>query len=176
MRWYVIHAYSGFEEQAKQALEQRIHQFKAEEQFNQILVPTQEIVENTKTGKKKTSKRQFFPGYLLVKMILTPATWQILKDTQKITGIVGGHQAPPEISEEEVDALMNRIKTGTLKPTPKMMYESGETVKIKEGPFADFTGSVEEVKPEKQRIKVLVSIFGRATPVELDFSQVTKVT
>lgn len=175
MRWYVIHAYSTFEEQAKKALEMRIHQYQMEDEFGPILVPVQETVEITKTGKKKVVRKQFFPGYVLVKMRLSPKVWQLIKDTQKITGIVGGHQSPPEISEDEVYALMASIQSGSLKPSPRTMYDVGETVKIKEGPFADFTGVVDEVKPEKQRIKVLVSIFGRSTPVELDFSQVTKV-
>jgi transcriptional antiterminator NusG len=174
LRWYVIHAYSGFEEAAKKALEQRIAQHHMEEYFGAIVVPQQET-ETVKGGKKKTIKSNQFPGYLLVKMRLTPEVWQVLKDTQKITGIVGGHQSPPEISEEEVNTLLSRIQTGELKPVSKTVFDNGETVKIKEGPFADFTGTVEEVKPEKRRIKVLVSIFGRATPVELDFSQVSKV-
>lgn len=174
--WYVVHTYSGFERKAKAALEERIRTFGKQDLFGNILVPEEQVVELVK-GKKRTSARKFFPGYILVNMELNDETWHIVKSTPKVTGFVGGSNDPktiPPVSESEISEIHQQVREGTLRPKPKVLFEVGENVKVIDGPFQDFTGVVEEVKPEKGKLRVLISIFGRATPVELDLVQVEK--
>lgn len=173
-QWYVVHTYSGFEQKAKQALERRIKAAKAEAHFGEIIVPQEDVVE-VKQGSKKTSKRQFFPGYILVNMALTEQLWHLVKETPRITGFVGGSLNPPTVPETEVRRITQQIEEGTLKPKPKITFEKGENVRVVSGPFATFYGLVDEVSEEKARLRVMVSIFGRSTPIELDFIQVEKV-
>lgn len=172
--WYVIHTYSGYEQKAKQALLENIKNSSMQECFEEILIPSEDVVE-VKKGVKKTSKRQFFPGYILVKMELNEKTWHMVKGTSKITGFVGGSMNPPIVPEEEVKRITRQIEEGTLKPKPKVMFEKGEDVRVVSGPFATFSGVVDEVNSDKGKLRVLVSIFGRSTPIELDFMQVEKV-
>ena len=173
-KWYVVHAYSGFEKSVARALKERIERDGMQEQFGQILVPVEEVVE-MKGGQKSISERKFFPGYVLVEMDMTDDSWHLVKNTAKVTGFVGGSaMKPTPISEKEVQAIMHQIQEGVEKPKPKVLFEVGEAVRVKEGPFTDFHGSVEEVNYDKNKLRVSVSIFGRATPVELDFSQVEK--
>ncbi|MCK6544605.1 transcription termination/antitermination protein NusG [Myxococcota bacterium] len=175
LKWYVVHTYSGFENRAKKSLEERIKREGLEEFFGEALVPTENVVELL-GGSKRTSKRKFFPGYMLVQMELNDRTWHLVKSTPKITGFVGPDaRKPMPVREEEVRRLTQQIDQGTLAPKPKIVFEQGESVRVTEGPFATFNGVVEEVKEEKQKVRVLVSIFGRATPVELDFTQVEKI-
>lgn len=171
--WYVVHTYSGFEQKAKLALEDRVKSLKKEEFFSEVLVPSESVVE-MKKGVKKTTSRKFFPGYILVKMELNDGTWHLVKNTPKITGFVGNSTNPPIVPEEEVSRITRQIDEGTLRPKPKTVFEKGESVRVVEGPFSTFNGMVEEVNPEKHRLKVLVTIFGRSTPIELDFMQVEK--
>lgn len=173
MRWYVVHTYSGFEQKAKLALKERIRQFKMEKMFADVLIPSENVIELVR-GEKKTTSRKFFPGYMLVKMILTENTWHLVKGTPKITGFVGNAVTPPAVPEEEVARITNQMTEGTLKPRPKVQFEEGESVRVVDGPFVNFNGVVEEVKPDKGKLRVMVSIFGRSTPVELDFVQVEK--
>ncbi|MBI4126813.1 MAG: transcription termination/antitermination protein NusG [Deltaproteobacteria bacterium] len=173
--WYVVHTYSGYEQKAKKALEERIRQHKAESLFEDILVPTEDVVE-VKKGVKRAAKRQFFPGYLLVKMELNDTTWYLVKGTPKVTGFVGGSTKPPIVPEEEVRRITHQIQEGTLKPKPKVEFEQGENVRVVSGPFSSFTGTVDAANDEKGKLRVLVSIFGRSTPIELDFTEVEKVT
>lgn len=177
-KWYVVHTYSGFENKAKKSLEERIRLEGLEELFGEILVPTEQVVEMVK-GEKRTSRRKFFPGYILVRMTMSERSWHLVKSTPKVTGFVGGTQTMepekiPSITDEEVRRLTTQISEGTLKPKPKVQFEVGDGVRVVDGPFSNFNGSVEEVDASKGRLKVLVSIFGRATPVELDFMQVEK--
>ena len=175
MRWYVVHTYSGFENKAKKSLEDKIRLEGLGDQFGEILIPMEQVVEMVK-GEKKTSKRKFFPGYILVQMLMNDRTWHLVKNTPKVTGFVGAaaNEQPPPLSDAEVTRLTTQISEGTLKPKPRVQFSDGDTVRVIDGPFANFNGTVEEVNPEKGRVKVLVSIFGRATPVELDFMQVEK--
>ncbi len=175
MRWYVVHTYSGFENKAKKSLEDKIKLEGLGTQFGEILIPMEQVVEMVK-GEKKTSKRKFFPGYILVQMLMNDRTWHLVKNTPKVTGFVGAaaNEQPPPISDAEVTRLTTQISEGTLKPKPRVQFSDGDTVRVIDGPFPNFNGTVEEVNPEKGRVKVLVSIFGRATPVELDFMQVEK--
>ncbi len=173
MKWYVVHTYSGFEQKAKIALLERIRQFKMEEVFGEVLIPSENVIELVR-GEKKTTSRKFFPGYMLVKMVLNDNSWHLVKSTPKITGFVGNAITPPAVPEEEVARIANQMTQGTLKPRPKVQFEEGESVRVVEGPFVNFNGVVEEVKPDKGKLRVLVSIFGRSTPVELDFVQVEK--
>jgi transcriptional antiterminator NusG len=173
-RWYVVHAYSGFEKSVQKALVERIARAGMQERFGQILVPVEEVVE-MKGGQKNISERKFFPGYILVEMEMTDETWHLIKSTPKVTGFVGGSaQRPTPISPKEVDAIMAQMQEGVDKPKPKVLFEVGESVRVKEGPFTDFNGNVEDVNYEKSKLRVSVSIFGRSTPVELEFSQVEK--
>ncbi len=174
MSWYVVHTYSGFENKAKLALEERIKAGKKEPFFGEIIVPEENVVELVK-GQKKTTKRRFFPGYILVKMILTDETWHIVKNTPKITGFVGDKVRPVPVPESDVQKMTNRIAEGQAKPRPRISFQEGESVRVIDGPFANFSGTVEDVNPDKGKVKVLVSIFGRSTPVELDFIQVEKI-
>ncbi|MBL7684613.1 MAG: transcription termination/antitermination protein NusG [Deltaproteobacteria bacterium] len=173
LQWYVVHTYSGFEQKAKQALEERVRALKQEKNFGEILVPSENVVE-MKNGVKKTTTRKFFPGYIIVQVDLNEETWHIVKGTPKITGFVGSGTNPPPIPEEEVRRITQQIDEGTLRPKAKVSFEKGESVRVVDGPFATFNGVVEEVSPDKGKLKVLVSIFGRATPIELDFIQVEK--
>ena len=174
MRWYVVHAYSGFEKSVQRALQERIERAGMQDKFGQILVPVEEVVE-MKSGQKSISERKFFPGYVLVQMEMDDETWHLVKNTAKVTGFVGGTaQKPTPISEKEVAALMQQIQEGVEKPRPKVLFEVGEAVRVKEGPFTDFNGMVEEVNYDKSKLRVSVLIFGRSTPVELEFSQVEK--
>jgi len=174
LNWYIIHVYSGFENKVKSALEERVTTAPHPEKFGEIVVPTEQIVELVK-GKRKTSSRKFYPGYLLVQLDLDDETWHIVNDTAKVTGFLGGREKPTPISDEEVDQILSRMEAGKLKPKPKYFFEYGDEIRVIDGPFTNFNGTVEEVNPEKGKIRVLVSIFGRSTPVELDFVQVTKL-
>ena len=175
LRWYVVHTYSGLENRAKSSLEERIRQAGLEDKFSQILIPTENVVELGKGGQKQTSKRKFFPGYMLVEMELTDETWHTVNGTAKITGFVGNATRPPVVPEAEVQRLTQQIDEGTLRPKPRFRFEEGEEVRVVDGPFATFNAIVETVNPDKGKVRVLVSIFGRSTPVELDFVQVEKV-
>jgi transcriptional antiterminator NusG len=166
--------YSGFENKVKAALAERIEACPNPDKFGEVLVPTEEIVELVK-GKRKTSSRKFYPGYILVRMHLDDETWHIVNDTAKVTGFLGGREKPTPLSDDEADEILNRMAAGKLKPQPKYFFESGDDIRVVDGPFTNFNGTVEEVNPEKGKIKVLVSIFGRSTPVELDFVQVQKL-
>lgn len=172
-KWYVVHTFSGYEHKAKAALEERIKGFGKQELFGEILVPVEKVVELVK-GKKKTSSRKFFPGYILVQMELNDESWHIVKETPKVTGFVGGGTNPAPVSEDEVKNITHQMEEGAIRPKPRILFSVGESVKVVDGPFADFNGVVEEVRPEKGKLRVLISIFGRATPVELDFVQVER--
>ena len=175
LRWYVVHAYSGMEKAVERNLRERIERSGMQAKFGRILVPTEEVVE-LKGGKKAVTQRRFFPGYVLVEMLLDDDTWHLVKHTSKVTGFVGGaRNRPAPISEAEVLKIVNQMQEGIDKPKPKVEWQVGELVRVKEGPFTDFNGAVEEVNYEKSKVKVSVTIFGRATGVELDFSQVEKV-
>ena len=173
-RWYVVHAYSGFEKSVQRALEDRIRRAGMQDKFGKILVPTEEVVE-MKGGQKNISERKFFPGYVLVKMDLTDQTWHLVKNTPKVTGFLGGKGKPAPISEAEATRIMKQVQEGIERPKPSITFEIGEQVRVCDGPFTSFNGLVEDVDEEKARLKVAVSIFGRATPVELEYSQVEKV-
>jgi len=174
-RWYVIHVYSGFEKKVASAIREQAEQKGLAERFEQILVPTEEVIE-VKRGAKVSSERKFFPGYVLVKMDLDDATWHLVKNTAKVTGFLGGRGVRPSpISESEAARIMRQVQEGIERPKPSITFEIGEQVRVSDGPFTSFNGVVEEVDEEKSRIKVAVSIFGRATPVELEYSQVEKV-
>lgn len=174
MSWYVVHTYSQFEKSVSRALAERIQREAMQDKFGQILVPVEEVVE-LKGGQKVTSERKFFPGYVLVEMEMTDESWHLVKNTPKVTGFLGGSaMRPTPISEKEVQTIMQQMQAGVEKPRPKVLFEVGEAVRVKEGPFTDFTGMVEEVNYDKNKIRVAVTIFGRATPVELDFGQVEK--
>jgi transcriptional antiterminator NusG len=173
-RWYVVHAYSGYEKQVKRSLEDRIQRAEMEDLFGDVLVPTEEVVE-MKGGQKRRSDRKFFPGYVLVEMEMTDETWHLVKDVPKVMGFIGGTaDKPAPISQKEADAILNRVQEGVDKPRPKVLFEPGEMVRVVDGPFNDFNGVVEEVDYDKSRLKVAVLIFGRSTPVELEFHQVEK--
>lgn len=174
LRWYILHVYSGFESKVKASLEERIALFPHPEKFGEIVVPTEQVVELVK-GKRKTSSRKFYPGYILIQLQLDDETWHIVNSTDKVSGFLGGREKPAPISDEEAGSILSRMQAGQLKPKPKYFFESGDEVRVIDGPFTNFNGTVEDVNPEKGKIKVLVSIFGRATPVELEFVQVTKL-
>lgn len=174
-RWYVVHVYSGMEKAAERNLRERIERAGMQDKFGRILVPTEEVVE-LKNGKKSVSERRFFPGYVLVEMEMADDTWHLVKHTSKVTGFVGGaRNRPTPISEAEVMKIVNQMQEGAEKPRPKVEWTVGELVRVKEGPFTDFNGAVEDVNYEKSKVRVSVTIFGRATPVELDFGQVEKI-
>lgn len=173
MKWYGVHTYSGYENKVKLNLEERIRALAAEEFFGQVLIPSETVVE-LKKGERRTSTRKFFPGYILVQMELNNDTWHIVKETPKVTGFVGGGTQPASIPDEEVAKITTRMEEGVERPKPKVEFEVGETVRVIDGPFLNFTGVVEDVKPDKGKLKVMVSIFGRTTPVELEFIQVEK--
>jgi len=182
-RWYVVHTNTGFEDRVKSYIEDRVVIEGFEDEVTEVLVPTETIVEPLKGGKKKTSVRKFFPGYILVRMELNDRSWHFVRNIPKVIGFVGGKikdgiidpDSVPDVPEEEVQKIKRQIEEGTLKPKPKISFEKGETVKVIEGPFANFSGVIEEVKPDKAKVQVLVTIFGRTTPIELDFNQVEKI-
>ncbi len=174
LRWYVVHVYSGFENKVKAALQERIAGSPQSEKFGDVIVPTEEVVELVK-GKRKTSSRKFYPGYILVRMELDDETWHIVNNTSKVTGFLGGRQKPAPLSDAEAEHIIKRMEAGKRQPQPKYFFETGDDIRVIDGPFTNFNGTVEEVNQEKGKIKVLVSIFGRATPVELDFVQVQKM-
>lgn len=173
-RWYVVHTYSQFEKSVQRALVERIARAGMQDLFGQILVPVEEVVE-LKGGQKSISERKFFPGYVLVEMEMTDDSWHLVKSTPKVSGFIGGTaMKPTPITQKEVDNIMQQMQAGVEKPRPKILFEVGEVVRVKEGPFTDFNGSVEDVNYDKNKLRVSVAIFGRATPVELDFGQVEK--
>ncbi|MBI4228867.1 MAG: transcription termination/antitermination protein NusG [Deltaproteobacteria bacterium] len=182
-RWYVVHTNTGFEDRVKTLIEDRVRSENLDDLINEVLIPTETIVEPVKGGKKKTSVRKFFPGYILVKMELNDKSWHFIRSIPKVIGFVGGkikdgmidRDSVPAIQEEEVIKIKQQIQEGTLRPKPRISFERSETVKVIEGPFANFTGVIEEVNPDKGKVQVLVTIFGRTTPIELDFNQVEKI-
>jgi transcriptional antiterminator NusG len=174
LRWYVVHAYSGMEKAVERNIIERINRAGMQDKFGRILVPMEEVVE-VKNGQKKTTERKFFPGYVLVEMVMGDDTWHLVKHTNKVTGFVGGAKnRPSPISEAEVAKIVNQMQEGTEKPRHKVEFVVGEYVRVKDGPFTDFNGSVEDVNYDKSKVRVSVTIFGRATPVELEFSQIEK--
>jgi len=174
LRWYVVHAYSGMEKSVERAIRERINRAGMQHLFGEILVPTEEVVE-IKNGQKRTSERRFYPGYVLVQMVMNDDTWHLVKHTNKVTGFVGGAKnRPAAISEDEVAKILGQMEEGVEKPRHKVEFVVGEYVRVKDGPFTDFNGTVEEVNYEKSKVRVSVTIFGRATPVELEFSQIEK--
>ena len=174
-RWYVVHAYSGMEKSVGRAIQERVNRAGMEDKFGKILVPSEEVVE-MKNGARAITERRFFPGYVLVEMEMNDDTWHLVKHTNKVTGFVGGAKnRPSPISDAEVMKIVNQMQEGVEKPRPKVQWVVGELVRVKEGPFTDFNGAVEDVNYDKSKVRVSVTIFGRATPVELDFSQVEKV-
>lgn len=174
MRWYVVHAYSGFESQVMRSLKERISRSGLQDKFGEILVPTEEVIE-MRAGQKRKSDRKFFPGYVLIQMEMNDETWHLVKDVPKVMGFVGGtSDRPAPISDKEAEKILQRVQEGVEKPRPKVLFEPGEVVRVIEGPFADFNGVVEEVNYEKSRLRVAVLIFGRSTPVELEFGQIEK--
>ena len=175
MRWYVVHAYSGMEKAAERNILERVQRAGMQDKFGRILVPTEEVVE-VKNGVKRTTERKFFPGYVLVEMVMDDETWHLVKNTGKVTGFVGGAKnRPAPISEEDVQKIVSQMQEGSDKPRHKVEFLTGEYVRVKEGPFTDFNGSIEDVNYEKSKLRVSVTIFGRATPVELDFGQIEKI-
>ena len=173
-RWYVVHAYSGFENQVRRSLEDRVQRSGLQDRFGQVLVPTEEVIE-MRQGQKRKSERKFFPGYVLVKVDLTDEAYHLIKNTPKVTGFLGADNKPMPISDDEAMRILHQVKEGVERHKPSITFEIGEQVKVADGPFASFQGHVEEVDEERSRLKVAVSIFGRPTPVELEFGQVEKV-
>ncbi|MCR4287506.1 MAG: transcription termination/antitermination protein NusG [Deltaproteobacteria bacterium] len=172
-KWYVVHTYSGYENRVKSTLEEKIKTSGKEGLFGEILVPTEKVVDMVK-GVKRTTSRKFFPGYILINMELNDETWHMVKNTPKVTGFVGGQEAPPAVSDEEVRKIARQMEEGAVRPKPKVLFSRGENIRVIDGPFTNFAGIVEEVKPDKGKLKILVSIFSRATSVELEFGQVEK--
>lgn len=174
-KWYVVHTFSGYENRVKQTLEDSIKKLNLYEEITDVVLPMENVVEMAKGGGRRTSSRKFFPGYLLVRMELNDHTWHLVKDTPKVTGFLGDRNIPAPITDEEAARVLMQMEEGTKKPKPKFHFEEGEEVKVIEGPFTNFTGTIEEVNEDKGKLRVLISIFGRATPVELEFVQVDKV-
>jgi transcription termination/antitermination protein NusG len=174
-KWYVVHTYSGFERKVKNALEERARSRGMEDLISEVLVPTEQVEEMIK-GQRRISHRKFYPGYVLVRMELNDDSWHLVKDTPKVTGFLGGRTEPVAIPDAEAEKVITQIKEGALKPKPKIIFELGDKVRVTEGPFTNFNGVVDEVKGEKGRVRVMISVFGRPTPVELEFSQVEKAT
>lgn len=173
LRWYVVHTYSGYENKVKTALEDKVRNLGLEEKVTDVLIPSESVVELVK-GERKTSDRKFFPGYILVRMELDDQTWHVVKSTPKVTGFIGSRTEPAVIPDSDVEQIITHMAEGQEKPKPKYSFEKGDSVRVVDGPFINFNGTVEEVRPDKGKLRVLVSIFGRPTPVELDFIQVTK--
>jgi transcriptional antiterminator NusG len=174
LKWYVVHTYSGFEHKVKSNLEERINALNQKEFFGKILVPTEQVVE-LKKGRKKTSSRKFYPGYIMIQMVLNKDTWHTVRNTSKVTGFLGGGSNPSPVPDEEAIRIIQQMEEGISKPKPRYSFEEGDEVRVIDGPFSNFQGTVEEVKQDKEKLKVLITIFGRATPVELDFIQVSKI-
>jgi len=183
-KWYIVHTYSGYENKVKASLEERIRKFEEEKErqgekdvqgkfISEIMVPTETVIELVK-GKKKTSSRKIFPGYILVKMDLNDESWHVVKDTPKVTGFAGNRTQPTPLSDKEADELITQITEGAYTPKPKVSFDEGESVRVIDGPFTNFVGTVQEAKQDKKKVKVLISIFGRATPIELDFIQIER--
>ncbi len=175
MRWYIVHAYSNFEKKVAESIKEQAAQNGLEDLFDQVLVPTEEVVE-MRRGRKVSSERRFFPGYVLVRMEMTDQAFHLIKETPKVTGFLGSDNKPMPISNAEADRILNQVQEGVDRPKPTIQFEVGEQVKVSDGPFASFNGLVEEVDEERARLKVAVSIFGRATPVELEYEQVEKIS
>jgi len=173
MKWYIVHVHSGFEAKAKASLFERAGRMGKQDLFGEVLIPVESVVELVK-GQKKSTERKFFPGYILVQMVLNDETWHVVKATPRISGFVGNARTPPAVPDDQVARITNQMVEGAQKAKPKFTFKEGDTVRVIDGPFANFNGTVEEVKPDKSKLRVLVSIFGRATPVELDFIQVEK--
>ena len=174
MRWYVVHVYSGFEKKVAESIREQVRQKDMEDHFEEILVPTEEVVE-MRRGQKFNAERKFFPGYVLVKMDVSDESWHLVKNTPKVTGFLGNRGRPSPITEAEADRILRQVKEGVERPKPSIIFEIGEQVRVSDGPFTSFNGLVEEVDEERSRVKVAVSIFGRATPVELEYGQVEKL-
>ena len=174
MKWYIIHTYSGFERKVRESLESRIHAFGLEEKIGKVLIPTEAVTE-VRGGKKYTTERMFYPGYVLVEMDMDDHVWHVVKSTPRVTGFVGTGQQPTPLSDEEVNQIVYRVAEGKEKPKLKVKYDKNESVRITDGPFATFTGVVDEVNEDRETLKVMVTIFGRSTPVELEFGQVEKI-
>ncbi len=174
MKWFIVHTYSGFEDRVKETLRQRAEALEMGDAFGEIHIPTETIVEY-RGGKKKETQRKFFPGYILVEMVMSDTAWHVVKNTPKVTGFVGSGRKPTPLTQEEVDQILQQVVSAREKPKPKYIFDRGEPVKIIDGPFNNFTGVVEDVNLDRNTLKVMVTIFGRATPVELDFSQVQKL-
>ena len=172
--WYIVHTYSGFENKVKESLEERVKAYNLEDKVGEVLIPTEDVVE-MRAGKKVVTSKRFFPGYILVEMNMSDNAWHVVKNTPKVTGFVGAGAKPTPLTKEEVDQILQQVKTAAEKPKPKYMFEKGEQVRINEGPFTSFNGVVDEVNLDKNTLKVMVTIFGRSTPVELDFLQVEKI-
>jgi len=172
--WYIVHVYSGFENKVKVALEERMAASSCSDMFGEVIVPTEQVVELVK-GKRKESSRKFYPGYILVNMHLNNKTWHIVNSTAKVTGFLGGREKPTPLTDEEANQILDHMEAGKLQPKPKYLFEIGDEIRVIDGPFTNFNGVVDEVNPEKGKIRVLVSIFGRSTPVELEFVQVSKL-
>jgi transcription termination/antitermination protein NusG len=173
-RWYIVHTYSGFEHKVKSTLEERIKAEGKEAFFGQVLVPTEKVIELVK-GQRKASSRKFYPGYILVQMELNDETWHLVRHTPKVTGFIGSQERPIPLSDEEAEGIIQQMEEGIQKPRPKYRFEKGDEVRVVDGPFASFNGVIDEVMPDKGKVRVLVSIFGRSTPVELDFVQVNSI-
>ena len=172
--WYIVHTYSGFENKVKESLEERVKAYGLQDKVGDVLIPTEDVVE-MRAGKKVVTSKRFFPGYILVEMDMTDDAWHVVKNTPKVTGFVGAGAKPTPLSKEEVEQILEQVKSAAEKPKPKYMFEKGEQVRINEGPFTSFNGVVDEVNLDKNTLKVMVTIFGRSTPVELDFLQVEKI-
>ena len=174
LKWYIVHTYSGFEHKVKKNLEERVKTLGQEEYFGKVLVPTEQVIE-LKKGQKKTSSRKFYPGYIMVQMVLNKETWHTVRNTAKVTGFLGGGSEPSPIPDIEADRIIQQMEEGISKPKPKYTFEEGDEIRVIDGPFNNFQGIVEEVKQDKEKLRVLISIFGRSTPVELEFFQVNKI-
>jgi transcriptional antiterminator NusG len=172
--WYIVHTYSGFEKKVAESLQQRVQAYGLQDEIGEVLIPTEDVVE-MRSGKKVVSSKRFFPGYILVEMNMTDNAWHVVKNTPKVTGFVGAGAKPTPLTKEEVEQILTQVKTAAEKPKPKYTFDKGDQVRINEGPFAGFNGVVDEVNTDKNTLKVMVTIFGRSTPVELDFLQVEKL-
>ena len=172
-KWYIVHTYSGFENKVKLALEEQVRSQGKIDLISEVLVPTEKVVELVK-GERKTSSRKFYPGYVLIKMELNDETWHLVKDTPKVTGFIGSKEEPVAIPEEDAQKIIAQMQEGVLRPKPKIKFETGDKVQVTDGPFTNFTGVVDEVRPDRGRVRVMISVFGRPTPVELEFTQLEK--